>query len=232
MDKIAEQCKRHGSQGSKVVSCVRCRGDIQPYAGRRVAAYRDVYAHHAGQCADTSTREATTRSLADQPGLFAWSCTHVEVAGDLPMVCNAGSGDRAEYAEHMHGHGATELRPAVPPIKLRRKPGAGQRQAPRVPAFKRFTWQTTEQVPTGENWPAEQGGGPRYRELATDHRGQFWCNGADANSVVVIEDMRAAGLPNRLVTVYVRGDGSVTSNWSDAKRSRSAANRVAKRHAA
>ena len=36
---IAEQLKRHGSQGGQTVQCVACKGDIQPYAGRPVSLH-------------------------------------------------------------------------------------------------------------------------------------------------------------------------------------------------
>ena len=49
--------------------------------------------------------------------------------------------------------------------------------------------------------------------------------------MIVIEDMRGTGRPNRLVTLYLRADGTLTPDWSDAGSSRREANRESKRAA-
>jgi hypothetical protein len=224
----AEVCKRHGSQGAKVVRCVRCGGDIPDYAGRRVAELRETYAHHPGQCTDTHERQAAVRQVAGQAS-FAWECRTVAPGVTEPDICSiAGMGrESAEaYAGHMRReHGATALKPAVPPIRLRKGVPAAPRQAPRVAPFKRIAWTTTEHMPTGEHHPAELGGGPVYREVTTGHRGQFWANGPDAHSVIVIEDMRGTGRPNRLVTLYQDSSGTLAADWSSARSDRRDANR-------
>ncbi len=213
------------SQGGKVVACVRCRGDIQPYAGRAVSLIGNHYSHHPGQCVDRSARETAMHDAA-QLELFAWSCGHVKPSydGGPPAVCDVAGSDRAEYAAHMRDHGKRTLT-AEPIIMLRAKAPAAQRQAPRVPAFKRITW-------TERHYCAWQPSVGNERLPDTQHVGQYWANGPEANTVVVIEDMRSKGLPNRLVTLYVDGAGHLVPDWSDAKSSRRDANRVAKYRAA
>jgi hypothetical protein len=219
-ESIAERCKRHGSQGGKTATCVRCETEIQPYAGRRVAWLSEIYAHHPGQCPDADDRRALVRKLAQDDGaLFAWRCDHIEPGTDRPGMCGITSTDRADYAAHARGHGATQLAPSVKPVKLRKGVPAAPRVAPIVPPFKRIEW---TQDHYGEWKPPEDGGQPHW---TTHHRGQFWSNGEAPHSVVVIEDMRAAGLPNRLVTLYLDGAGKLTPDWSAAKWSRREANR-------
>lgn len=222
----AEVCKRHGSQGAKVVRCIRCGGDIPEYAGRRVAELRETYAHHPGQCQDTHERQAAVRQVAGQAS-FAWECRTVAPGVTEPDICSiAGMGrESAEaYLEHFRSeHGATALKPTVPPIRLRKIVPAAPRQAPRVAPFKRITWTQTHQQMTSET--GSPYGGPTWETTVTEHRGQFWSNGPDAHSVIVIEDRRAAGLPNRLVTLYQDSSGKLTADWSSAKSDRRDANR-------
>ena len=216
------------SQGSKTVPCVRCQGDIQPYAGRAVSLLSGVFAHHPGKCADRPARTAAMHQTA-QLELFAWHCDHIEPSfdGRAPVTCIAAGSDRAEYVSHMRGHGKRTLT-TEPLIKLRSKVPAAQRQTPRVPAFKRVTW-------TQRHYSDWQPGVGQERLPDTHHVAQFWANGAEANTVVVIEDRRAARMPNRLVTLYLDGAGQLVPDWTDAKSSRRDANRRAadvKRYAA
>ena len=221
---IADRCKSRGSQGGKVVRCVRCGGDIPPYAGRKVAELRETYAHHAGQCQDHGERIATLRKVAQQ-AMFAWECTHIEPGSTEPEICSIAGTKPTAYLEHMkREHGATQLHPTVAPIRLRKGVPAAARQAPRVAPFKRIEW--------AERHYAEwQPGTGNERLPDTQHRGQFWANGDVPHSVIVIEDMRGTGRPNRLVTLYLRADGTLTPDWSDAGSSRREANRESKRAA-
>jgi len=52
------------SQGGKPVQCVRCSGEIQPYAGRAVSLIGSHYAHHEGQCVDRAERVAAMHATA------------------------------------------------------------------------------------------------------------------------------------------------------------------------
>lgn len=223
---IADQIKRMSSNGAKVVTCVRCHTDIQEYAGRPVALISGQYAHHPGKCPDTAEREARVRSVAAQTS-FAFECVRVEPGSTAPDICSLAGMDRGAYVEHMRAeHGATMLHPTQPMIKLRKSVPAAKRQAPAVEhPFKRITWQTTEHVPTGDVHPAELGGGPVYAPVTTEHRGQFWANGPEAHSVIVIEDMRSTGRPNRLVTLYADASGTLRADWSSARSDRHDANR-------
>ena len=108
--KIADQLKRQGSQGAKVVQCVVCKGDIPPYAGRPVSLYGKRYAHHPDQCLDVADRGVKLREMAGQGELFAWQCRHVEPAADMPAICDELSTDRAPFERHVRSHGATALR--------------------------------------------------------------------------------------------------------------------------
>jgi hypothetical protein len=213
------------SQGGKSVPCVRCKSEIQPYAGRAVSLIGNHFAHHEGKCADRGAREAAMHATA-QLELFAWSCGHVEPSydGKPPAVCDVAGSDRAEYEQHMRDHGKRMLA-AEPMIRLRKSVPAAPRQSPRVPAFKRITW-------TVRHYADWQPGVGNERLADTQHVGQFWSNGAEPNTVIVIEDRRAAGLPNRLVTLYLDGAGQLVPDWSDAKSSRRDANRTAKYNAA
>ncbi len=213
------------SQGGKTVPCVRCKGEIAPYAGRAVSLIGSFYAHHEGQCADRSAREADMHQTA-QLELFAWSCGKIEPSYDgmPPAVCDVAGSDRTEYVSHMKAHGARTLT-TEPTIKLRKSAPAAQRQAPRVPAFKRITW-------TQRHYADWRPGIGNERLADTQHVAQFWSNGAEANTVVVCEDRRSAGLPNRLVTLYLDGAGNLVPDWSEAKCSRRDASRVAKYRAA
>ena len=100
-----------------------------------------------------------------------------------------------------------------------------ERIPPAVPPFKRIVWTTTTHMPTGETHPPELGGGPVYAPVTTEHRGQFWANG-ESGSVHVIEDMRAAGLPNRVVTLYLTGVGPADLGLPTRTRSRCRANEI------
>jgi hypothetical protein len=208
MSKItAAQIERQGSQGSKIVPCVACGGDIQPYAGRPVSLSR--YAHHPGQCADAAERSATVREMAGQGELFAWSCRHVEPGSSEPAVCSEMGTDRAEYDQHMREHGATPLKPFAP-IKLRRKAPAAKLPQLDFSPFKYIAW--TEHMNDG---------------IEVTRRGQFWSLTEAPHGVWVIRlDTR------ELVELYRDGGGSWTRNWSDAAVSRREANRRAKRNAA
>lgn len=227
---LSDAVKRNGSNGSKPAKCVReCGAEIQPYSGRSVTRLSGTYAHHGGQCADTAVRERSTRAVAVQTS-FAWSCATVTAGESEPELCNVAGAERTEYERHMRtAHGKTPVTPTQPMIRLRTSVPAGKRQVPRVPAFKRYTWSTTEHFPNGETG---EHGEPLYTAVTAEHRGQFWANGAEANSVVVIEDMRAAGLPNRLVTLYVDSAGQLTADGYSAKRDRREAKRLAERNAA
>jgi len=102
---IAAQLKREGSQGGKVVTCVRCHGDIQPYAGQPASLIGKQYTHQAGQCVDAGERTVAVRDMGRQGELFAWSCRKVTPAADIPSVCDESGTDRAAYEAHMRGHG-------------------------------------------------------------------------------------------------------------------------------
>jgi hypothetical protein len=211
---IADQLKRHGSQGAKVVTCVVCKGDIAPYAGRPVSLYSKRFAHHPGQCVDEHERAAQLRELVGQGALFAWSCRHVEPAGDIPLVCNELGTDRAEYERHMRTHGATALKPSFAPIRLRKTAPAAKLGKPIVNPFKWLTW-------------AEDG---------IERKGQYWSDGPDPQSVWVVP-LRPApwetpGKPAKPVLLYSHGDGTWSTDWSRAKWDRRDANRRAKRNAA
>ena len=208
------------SQGGKTVTCVRCSGEIQPYAGRAVALLSGVYAHHPGKCQDRAEQAAKAHAWS-QDTMFGWLCAHVEPSytGRAPECCHVTGGDREEFAEHMKSHGKRPLT-TEPVIRLRAKPAAAQRQVPRVPAFKRITW-------TQRHYADWQPGIGNERLPDTEHAGQFWANGPEANTVIVLEDRRSQGLPNRLVTLYLDGSGKLTPDWSAAKSSRRDAKRAA-----
>src|SRR6516162_10092631 len=131
---IADQLKRHSSQGSKVVSCVACHGDIQPFAGRPVSLIGKLYAHHPGQCAGADERASQVRDKAVQGELFAWSCTHVEPGSVNPVICDEFGTDRDEYVRHMAGHGLKPITTPAP-IHLRRKAPAAKLNKPIVNPF-------------------------------------------------------------------------------------------------
>jgi hypothetical protein len=106
------------------------------------------------------------------------------------------------------------LKPSVPMILLRKAVPAARRQTPAVAPFKRYEWTTEHQAMTSEDrWIY---GGPTWETVITHHRGQFWANGASACEVIVIEDMRAAGQPNRLVSLWTRSDGTLTADRTEA----------------
>jgi hypothetical protein len=203
---IAEQLKRHGSQGATIVQCVACHGDIPAYAGRPVSLYSKRYAHHPGQCRDGEERSATVREMAGQGALFAWECRHVEPAGDLPLVCDERGTDRAEYEQHMRSHGATALK--VPaPVKLRRTAPAAKLPKLDFSPFKFIIW--TEHMHDGTE---------------VTRRGQFWSLTEAPHGVWAITLDK-----QELVELYRDGDGNWSRNWSDAAASRREANRRAKR---
>jgi hypothetical protein len=208
--KIADQLKRHGSQGAKTVQCVVCRGDIPPYAGRPVSLHTNRFAHHPGQCQDDAERRATVREMAGQGELFAWSCRHVEPAGDIPLVCDERGTDRAEYEHHMRGHGLTPVKSAFAPIKLRKTAPAAKLPKLDFSPFKFIVW--AERMHDGTE---------------VTRRGQFWSLTEAPHGVWAIRlDTR------ELVELYRDGDGNWSRNWSDAAASRREANRRAKRNAA
>jgi hypothetical protein len=200
------------SNGSKVVSCVRCASDIQPYAGREVAYHKN--SHHQGQCADQAARETAVRELAGQDNLFGWRCDHVEAdPGNIaPLICSETSADRAEFAAHMASHGKRPLA-GTGRIKLRKRPPAATLPKLEVITTKYATW--TERI-YGQ-WTPETGT-PLLSE--TVRRGQFWSAGPDPHSFwyVPLDGSQP-------VTLYARGDGSLTRDWSEAKSARREINR-------
>lgn len=210
---IADQVKRQGSQGAKVVQCVVCKGDIQPYAGRPVSVYSKRYAHHPGQCVDTKARNATVHELAGQGELFGWSCRHIEPGTGEPVVCGELGSDRGEYERHMRSHGATALKPSFAPIRLRKTAPAAKLPKLDVNPLKWLHW----------------------TENDTERKGQFWSDGPDPHSVWVVPLHPAAwetpGKPARPVLLYSHGDGTWSTDWSRAKWDRREANRRAKRAA-
>jgi hypothetical protein len=175
---IAEQLKRHGSQGAKVVQCVACQGDIQPFAGRPVSLVGKRFAHHPGQCVDAGERNAAVREMAGQGELFAWSCRTVEPARDIPHVCDAKGTDRAEYEAHMRAHGMPALKS---PASIRLRKGAPAARLPKLPLnpLKFVHWH--EEL-RGQ-WQ-EGVGCPLLGEA--DRRGQFWSEGPDPHSIWVV----------------------------------------------
>jgi hypothetical protein len=210
---ITDQLKRHSSNGSKVVQCVSCHGDIQPYSGRPVALIGSKYAHHPGQCVDHAERAAQVRDKATQGELFAWTCRHVEPASVNPVVCDEFGTDRDEYVRHMTGHGLKPLKTAAP-IRLRKKAPAASLAKPIVNPFKFLQW----------------------TENGTERRGQYWADGPDPQSVWVVPlqpaPWEAPGRPTKPVLLYSHGDGSWSTDFSRAKWDRRDANRRAKRNAA
>ena len=200
---IAGQLKSRGSQGNKTVQCVACHGDIAPYAGRPVNLLSNRYAHHSGQCVDRAERSAAVHELIGQGELFAWSCRHVEPAGDIPCVCDELGTDRAEYEAHIRAHGATALKVAAP-VRLRKIAPAAKLPKLDFSPFKYITW----------------------TEREVSRRGQFWSLTEAPHGVWVITfDTR------ELVELYRDGEGNWTRNWSDAAASRREGNRRAKRAA-
>lgn len=224
---MAKRTDRPRSNGSKGAVCVKCVGDIQPYAGVALSAYGSKFTHHPGQCADAAERSAQLRSQAHQGELFAWSCRRVEQGtkyDDMTEVCDAGGTDRAEYVAHMKAHGETPVKPE-PRIRLRRPAPAAKLTAPLVQPFKTLTWVRK----TYSEW--QPGIGQECTE--TPMRGQFWSNGADPHSVTAITyTPYRSGQRPELVTLYLRADGSVTPDWSEARQSRREGNRLVKRQAA
>jgi hypothetical protein len=224
---IADQLKSHGSQGSKVVQCVICKGDIQPYAGRPVSLYSNRYAHHPGQCQGSETRLRDLHQMAGQGELFAWSCRHVEPAGDLPVVCDEIGTDRSEYERHVRSHGLTALSECRP-IRLRKTAPAARLAKPSVNVFKFVHWHETRY---GE-WQAGVGN-PVIGEA--DRKGQYWSEGPDAHSIWVVPlhpaPWETPGQPAKPVCLYSHGDGTWSTDWSKAKWDRRGANRRAKRAA-
>lgn len=216
--------RTQSSNGSREVSCVRCKAPIQPYAGREVALSK--YAHHPGQCADVATREELVRSGAAQGELFAWRCDRIDAdPGRAGVVlCHEHGTDRAAFTRHMREHGAQEIKSAYALPRLRKRAPAAPRVAPIVPPFKFLTWREERRAP----WQAGVG-----CELIAEceRRGQFWSNADTPHSVWVIPlepaPWEPQDRPARPVQLYLRGDGSVTTDWSEAKRSRRDARRSA-----
>ncbi len=116
---VTAELERQGSQGAKVVQCVQCKGDIQPYAGRLVSTRGKRYAHHPGQCTDAGPRSTTVRDMARQGVLFGRSCRKVAPAADIPSVCDETGTDRAAYEAHMRAHGLKAPGADYRPIRLR-----------------------------------------------------------------------------------------------------------------
>lgn len=206
MTSITEQLKRRGSQGSKVVQCAACGGDIQPYSGRPVSLLGQ-FAHHPGQCPDHGERLARIGQSAKTDGtLFGWQCREVTPGSAKAEVCNAVGTDRAEFERHMtkvHGKVACTV-PALP--RLRKTAPAAKLPKLEVQPFKWFRWAEGE----------------------TERRGQFWSEGSCPHSVWVA----TLDGPVRLVELHSHGDGTWSTDWSRAKYDRRDANRRAKRNAA
>jgi hypothetical protein len=226
--KIADQLKRNGSQGAKVVQCVVCKGDIPPYAGRPVSLVGKRYAHHPGQCADVAERNAAIREMAGQGELFAWSCRKVELAADIPFVCSEMGTDRGEYEAHMRAHGL--IAPKLPtPIRLRK--GAPAAKLGKLPVSP-FKWVHWHEEKRGQ-WQ-EGRGCPLIGEA--DRKGQFWSEGPDPHSIWVVPlhpaPWEAPGRPTKPVCLYDHGNGTWSTDWSKAKQDRREANRRGKRTAA
>lgn len=204
------------------VPCARCAGTIAAYAGRPLSEYGSRFVHHPGQCADAHERASKVRLEARQGTLFAWSCQHLEPSSydDSAELCDVMGTDRDEYTAHMRGHGRTPIK-SEPRIRLRRKPPAAKLPAPLVAPFKTLRWVKRSH----SEWTPERG-----QECAeTPMRGQFWSNGPDPHSVIAITyTAYGSDIRPELVTLYVRADGSVTEDWSEARRSRRDANRRAK----
>ena len=222
---IADQLKRQGSQGAKVVRCAVCKGDIQAYAGRPVSLYGQRYAHHPGQCKDAAERSTALAEMAGQGALFAWSCRHVEPAADIPHVCDELGTDRAEYERHMRSHGLTAPKSAFTPVRLRKDAPAARLGKPSVNPFKWLHWHET----LYGAWEAGVGT-PVLAEA--DRRGQYWSEGPDAHSIWVVPlhpaPWETPGKPAKPVCLYSHGDGRWSTDWSKAKSDRRDANRRAK----
>ncbi len=133
------QLERQGSQGAKVVQCVQCKGDIQPYAGRLVSLVSKRYAHHPGQCANAGARSAAVRDMARQGELFGWACRKIELAAGIPFICDETGTDRAAYVAHMRGHGLMAPGTDYRPIRVRKGVPAAKLPKPSVPVFKFIT---------------------------------------------------------------------------------------------
>ena len=207
--------KRPESQGDKVVTCVRCQGEIQPYAGRSVALIRGQYAHQPGQCKDQAAREAAVRQLAGQGTLFGWRCDHIEPGDVTGYVCAESGTDRRGYVTHMAGHGK-RLPSGAPRIRLRKTAPAAGLPKLEVPVFKFATW--TER--TYAEWVAGVG-----NELIAERtrRGQFW---AESDQPHCYWYMPLDASDRQPVRLYARGDGTMTRDWSEAASSRRDANRA------
>jgi hypothetical protein len=207
------------SQGGKVVTCVRCNGDIQPYAGREVALSK--YAHHPGQCADVAEHETTVRTAAAEQGtLFAWRCERTEGHAGMPapQICCASGTDRDAFTAHMRDrHSARPLSGLALP-RLRKRAPAAPRVAPLVPPFKYLTW-------TERKYGAWQAGVGNPLIGEEQRRGQFWSNADTPNSVWVIPTEPApwepTSRPPKPVQLYMTGTpGCYTTDWSEARRER------------
>ena len=222
---IAAQLKDRGSNGSKVVRCVACDGEIQPYAGRPVSLTGGRFAHHPGQCPDAGARAVTVRDMARQGELFAWSCRKVEPAGDIPSVCDKSGTDRAEYEAHMRAHGLKAPATDYRPVRLRKGAPAAKLAKPSVNVTKFVHW---HEVKLGE-WRAGVGN-PVIGEA--DRRGQYWSEGSDPHSIWVVPLAPAPWEPKdrpaKPVCLYSHGDGTWSADWSAAKSDRRDANRRAK----
>ena len=196
MSSLSAELAKRGSQGRKTVPCVRCQGEIQPYAGVRVTLYAERYAHHPGQCRDAGECSVSVSDAARQGTLFAWTCRKVEPAqGDNAAVCDSHGTDRAEYERHMsdvHGlkHGLSDYKP----IRLRRRAPAASLPKPSTDVHSAITW---HEVIRGE-WQAGVGN-PILSER--DRSGQYWSEGADPHSVWVVPfapaPWRAGGPPGQ-----------------------------------
>ena len=225
---MSKRTDRPRSNGSKLVTCAMCSGDVQPYAGRALSLYGSKFAHHPGQCADSADRSAEVRSQAHQGTLlFAWTCQHLEPGSydDSATLCDVFGTDRADYAAHMKGHGKTAPK-TESKIRLRKPAPAAKLPATNMARpLKTLCWTRR----TYGDWQPGTGQPCTERQM----RGQFWSNGPDAHEVWAITyTPHSSGIKPELVKLYVHGDGSVSEDWSAAKSSRRDANRVAKRSAA
>ena len=206
---VVEQLKRHSSNGSKVVVCVSCAGDIQPFAGRPVSLIGSRYAHHPGQCVDHAQRAVQVRDKAVQGELFAWSCRHVEPGSVAPVVCGEFGTDRSEYVAHMAAHGLKLIKTGKP-VRLRGKAPAAKLPPLDFNVFKYFRW----------------------TQDGIERKGQFWSLAEAPHSVWVVPlypmPWEPQGKPAKPVELHSHGDGSWSQDWSRAKWDRRDASRRAK----
>lgn len=206
------------SNGGKTVTCVRCSGDIPPYAGVAANTHSTRFVHHPGQCADTAERESAIRAKAQANG-FAWSCRQLELGqwDAAPEICGAAGTDRASYEQHMKAHGKHAVS-AAPKIRLRKNAPAAKLPALEVPPFKFLTW-------TERHYTTRYAGDGSYAGqdvTEAERRGQLWSPGPYPHSVWVLPFEPApweVGRPAP-VALHIIEPGRYSADWSEAKRER------------